>query len=80
MNSAINKLRLNVVAHGARLNRHAAAQTSDVNAAHLLVHNVLAGSMHEGASPVLKQVLDAELTRALARLAASDNARRRAVS
>lgn len=58
--------RLGVIEHGPRLNEIAAAQTKDVNAAHLIVHGVLARAMDDGASPVSADALNLALMHALA--------------
>lgn len=58
--------RLDVIEHGPRLNEIAAAQTNDVNAAHLIVHGVLARAMDEEESPVSAEALDLALMHALA--------------
>jgi hypothetical protein len=58
--------RLDVIEHGPRLNEIAAAQTKDVNAAHLIVHGVLARAMDDDVSPVSADALDLALMHALA--------------
>jgi hypothetical protein len=57
---------LEVVSHGARLNVAAALHTNDANAAHLVVHGVLARAMDDEAAPISHAVLDDALSRALA--------------
>jgi len=58
--------RLDVIEHGPRLNEIAASQTKDVNAAHLIVHGVLARAMDDGVSPVSADALNLALMHALA--------------
>lgn len=66
MHSFQDHQRLDVLEHGPRLNEIAAAQTKDVNAAHLIVHGVLARAMDDGFSPVSADALDLALMHALA--------------
>lgn len=56
---------LEVVSHGGRLNRAAALHTRDVNAAHLVVHGVLARAMDDGIAPISHTMLDDALSQAL---------------
>jgi len=58
--------RLDVIEHGLRLNEIAVSQTRDVNAAHFIVHGVLARAMEDGVSPVSADALNLALMHALA--------------
>ena len=66
MRSFQDHQRLDVVEHGPRLNGIAASQTKDVNAAHFIVHGVLARAMDDGVSPVSADALNLALMHALA--------------
>ena len=57
---------LDVIEHGPRLNEIAVSQTKDINAAHFIVHGVLARAMEDGVSPVSADALNLALMHALA--------------
>jgi hypothetical protein len=64
--SANNQHNIDVLSHGARLNRLASGQLKDANEAHLLVHIVVARAMRGDIAPVTAAGMDASLWRALA--------------